>query len=97
MRIDAETVARSEISTWRTDAGDIDVLSDIPAGHGVRQTYDDLLPRSSRVGAEGATMVVASLDDVIRSKEWATSGPDGVGGATTHLRKRSGAASSWTG
>jgi len=66
----AETLARSEISTWRrTDAGDIDVLADIPAGAGVRRTYDDLLPRSARLDAGGVVVAVANLEDVIKSKE----------------------------
>ncbi len=76
VRIDAETLARSEISTWRSEAGDIDILADIPAGAGLRRTYEDLLPRSSRLPADGVTIVVASLDDVIRSKEWANRDKD---------------------
>ena len=70
VRLDAETLARSEISTWRTDAGDIDVLADLPAQDGARRTYDDLLPRSSRLNASGVGIPVANLEDVIKSKEW---------------------------
>lgn len=33
-RLDADTLGRMEVSTWRTDAGDLDVLSDIPSGDG---------------------------------------------------------------
>ena len=55
---------------------DIDLLSDIPAGHGLRQTYDDLLPGSSSVDAGGVTVTVAGLDDIIRSKEWANRDKD---------------------
>jgi len=29
-----------EISTWRTDAGDFDVLAEIPAGDGRRVRYE---------------------------------------------------------
>jgi hypothetical protein len=71
VRIDAETLARAEISTWRTDAGDVDVLADIPARQGHRQTYEALLPRSSKLSAENVSVVVADLDDLIQSKEWA--------------------------
>jgi hypothetical protein len=70
LRIDPEILARSEISTWRTDAGDIDLLADIPARHRDRRTYDDLLPHSSRLDAGGVSVLVASLDDVIGSKQW---------------------------
>jgi hypothetical protein len=30
-QLDAETLGRIEISTWRTDAGDLDVLTDLPS------------------------------------------------------------------
>ncbi len=76
VRVDAETLARSEISTWRTDAGDIDVLADIPAGAGARRTYEDLLPRSARLDAGGVVVAVANLEDVIESKEWANRDKD---------------------
>lgn len=68
VRIDAETLARSEISTWRTDAGDMDILSDIPSVAGPLRTYQDLLPRSVRLQADGVALMVASLEDVISSK-----------------------------
>jgi hypothetical protein len=76
VRLDAETLARSEISTWRTDAGDIDVLADIPAEGGARRTYDDLVQRSTRLNASGVGVRVANLDDVIKSKEWANRDKD---------------------
>jgi hypothetical protein len=44
VQIDALTLSRMEISTWRTDAGDLDVLVEIPAQDGSRLSYDDLLP-----------------------------------------------------
>ncbi len=71
VRVDAETLARAELSTWRTDAGDLDLLADIPDRQGTRQKYEDLLARSSRIDADGVSIRVASLDDVIASKEWA--------------------------
>jgi len=76
VRLDAETLARSEISTWRTDAGDIDLLADIPDAGGDRRSYDELLTRSSRLSAGGVSVVVASLDDVIASKQWANRAKD---------------------
>lgn len=71
VRIDAETLARSEMSTWRTDAGDIDLLADIPSGHGDRRTYGDLLSGAARLDTAGIKVVVASLEDIVKSKEWA--------------------------
>jgi hypothetical protein len=35
--LDDDMLARMEISTWRTDAGDLDVLADIPDRHGLRR------------------------------------------------------------
>ena len=76
VQIDAETLARSEISTWRTDAGDVDILADIPSDIGPRRTYEDLVPRAARLEADGVAILVASLDDVIRSKERANRAKD---------------------
>lgn len=50
---------------------DLDLLADIPDRQGTRQKYEDLLARSSRIDADGVSIRVASLDDVIASKEWA--------------------------
>lgn len=48
-----------------TDAGAIDVLPDVAAVG----DYEDLRRRAVTLGAVGATLLVASLDDVIASKE----------------------------
>ncbi len=37
VRLDAEMLRGLEFSTWRTDAGDLDVLRNIPARDGVRR------------------------------------------------------------
>lgn len=37
--LDADALARMQISTWRTDAGDLDVLTDMPAADGRRLRY----------------------------------------------------------
>lgn len=76
VRIDAEALARSDISTWRTAAGDLDVLADIPAQGGKRRSYEDLFPNSNRLSADGVIVVVADLMDVISSKEWANRAKD---------------------
>ncbi len=69
--IDADTLGRMEVSTWRTDAGDFDVLTDIPARDGHRLLYDDLLGRAAVQEVHGVAVQVAALEDVIASKEWA--------------------------
>lgn len=68
---DAQMFQTMEISTWRTDAGDFDVLAEIPAGDGRRVRYDELLERASTAPIGRHTVMVAGLDDVIASKEWA--------------------------
>jgi hypothetical protein len=40
-RLDATSLSRLEISTWRTDAGDLDVLTAIRRRDGQRASYDD--------------------------------------------------------
>lgn len=39
IRLDAQRLSRMEMSTWRTDAGDLDVFRDIPAVDGARRRY----------------------------------------------------------
>ena len=73
VQIDALTLTRMEISTWRTDAGDLDVLVEIPARDGSRLSYEDLLPRAvdAPYGADRIVVHIAALDDIIASKQWA--------------------------
>ncbi len=69
--IDKETLGRMEISTWRTDAGDFDVLTDLRARDGRRLRYEELIGRAETQDVGGIAVHVAALDDVIASKEWA--------------------------
>ncbi|MDA8289841.1 MAG: hypothetical protein M0014_15595 [Actinomycetota bacterium] len=69
--LDAFTLARLEISTWRTDAGDLDILADIPDREGVHRRYEDLRPAARPATVDGMAIWVAALPDVIASKEWA--------------------------
>ncbi|MGI8756325.1 MAG: hypothetical protein ACR2MB_10810 [Acidimicrobiales bacterium] len=41
--IDGRSLAATEVSTWRTDAGDVDVLSTIRGEHGERRRFSDLI------------------------------------------------------
>ncbi len=60
-----------ELSTWRTDAGDFDVLADLPTREGRRLRYGDLIERAGTQPLHGVAVRVAALDDIIASKEWA--------------------------
>ncbi len=69
--LDATTLGRAELSTWRTDAGDLDILADIPDRRGRRLRYDDLVSRAQQLNLGGTIVQVADLEDIIASKEWA--------------------------
>lgn len=71
VRVDRASLMRMEISTWRTDAGDMDVLGDIADRNGRHLRYDELAARANSLGIHGIVVRVASLEDVIASKEWA--------------------------
>lgn len=69
--LDGLLLANMDISTWRTDAGDLDVLTAIPTRSGGRATYTDILDRAASVDFAGVRVLVAALADIIASKEWA--------------------------
>lgn len=71
VHLSGPALARMEISTWRTDAGDFDVLADLPDRQGRHVTFDELAGRSAQFDLDGLVLRVAALDDVIASKEWA--------------------------
>ncbi len=53
VQLDARTISRMEISIWSTDAGDLDVLADMPARDGQRRHYEDLTANAQVVEAVG--------------------------------------------
>ncbi len=69
--IDAETLTRLETSTWRTDAGDIDVLVTIRDSSGARLTIADIEGRAVEIEVVGVVVRLASLHDIIESKTFA--------------------------
>ena len=72
VQFDAKMLAGSQISTWMTDAGGLDVLADIPDRGGQRLGYDQLAERAQLVTTtDGIALRVAALEDIIASKEWA--------------------------
>ncbi len=60
----------AEISNWITDAGSLDVIKSMPDAAGRPLSYADLRSRSEPLPLGQITMQVASLEDVIASKEW---------------------------
>ena len=71
VQVTGSTLVRMELSTWRTDGGDLDVLADIPDRHGRHLSYPELVGRASKLNLDGIVVRVAALDDVIASNEWA--------------------------
>lgn len=69
--LDEVMLQRTEISIWRTGAGNVDVLTVLPGPGGRCLHYDDLAEGAYLAVIEGMTARVASLDDVITTKQWA--------------------------
>lgn len=63
-RLDARSLAAGDSFTFVTDAGDLDILA-TPAG---TSGYDDLARTADRTDFDGLTVLVASIDDLIRMK-----------------------------
>ena len=68
--LDADSLRVHELSTWRTDAGDLDIIRGIPTSAGMKHLagYNQLLTKATDAEAFGVTISVASLDDIIDSK-----------------------------
>jgi hypothetical protein len=71
VQVDGYALAKSEITTWRTDAGNFDVLVNIPGRNGLKLTYEDLADRAVITTGTGFVIRAAALEDIIASKEWA--------------------------
>ena len=63
-KLDAATLAAGSAFTFTTDLGDLDVIA-TPAG---TQGFDDLVRDATPVEIGGRTVLVASIDDLIRMK-----------------------------
>jgi hypothetical protein len=63
-RLDAKTLAMGETFTFETDFGAFDILG-TPSG---TDGYEDLAKSAVRVELDGLTVLVASIDDLIRMK-----------------------------
>lgn len=69
--LDGPALARMEISTWRTEAGDLDVLRDLRSADGSRLGFSSLSPRSKATTLGGVHIRLASLGDIVASKRFA--------------------------
>lgn len=68
--IDARTIHGLEIGAWRTSAGDVDVLLGIPGtSRSELARYEQLAHNAIVIQIDALRIPVASLDDIIRSKE----------------------------
>lgn len=63
-RLDARTLAAGDSFTFVTDLGDLDILG-TPSG---TEGYADLARDAERLTIDGRTVLVASVDDLIRMK-----------------------------
>lgn len=59
-----------------TDAGALDVLTDLPERTGTRLTYEALVERAQPQDIAGVRIRRAALEDIIASKEWANRAKD---------------------
>ncbi len=74
--LDGRALAAMEISTWRTDAGDVDVLAYLRDRTGRHVDFTDLGPRASTTRIGDVAVRVAGLDDIIASKQFANRDKD---------------------
>ena len=76
VQLSGATLARMRISTWRTDAGDLDILAEIADRDGRQLPYEELAARAAQLDLDGIVVRVAALEDVIASKESADRAKD---------------------
>jgi hypothetical protein len=69
--IDAETLLNFGSSTWMTDAGPLDLLVELRDRDGGRHDFVDLSARAVGYEVGELTVLLASLDDIVASKEFA--------------------------
>lgn len=67
--LDGRTLRGMELSTWETTAGSLDVLHHIPVSRTVSLRYEQLRERRRNVLVDGRHFAIASLADIVASKE----------------------------
>jgi len=71
VQLDAATLRGMEVSTWRTTAGDLDVLRSLRDLDGGRRSYGELAARSVAISVNEVEIRLAGLGDIIESKRFA--------------------------
>ena len=71
IQVDGVMLEATGNSTWTTDAGPFDVLSELKDFKGRSVPYEELMARSIIVRGDGFTVHVASVDDIIAAKTFA--------------------------
>jgi hypothetical protein len=75
--VDGRLLSQMEITAWRTDADDLDILLGIPRdGRWDLARYEQLRENAILLEIGEHTVLVAALKDIIRSKEIADRPPD---------------------
>ncbi len=68
--IDGRFLAAMELSTWRTTAGDVDVVLGLPRDRRWNLArFEHLKRRGILVDLHGSGVLLAALEDIVRSKE----------------------------
>ena len=71
LQLDGVTLAAFGSSTWMTDAGPLDLLVELRDPSGGRHPYEDLVSRASDIAVGGVIVRIASLSDIVASKQYA--------------------------
>jgi hypothetical protein len=66
--IDGVLLSRMQIGTWHTRAGGFDILRGIPKTATSEARFEELAARARTAQLSGHTILVADLEDVVRSK-----------------------------
>lgn len=69
--LDGRSLSAMETSTWRTEAGDLDVLANLKDAAGLPVAFEELAGRASSSMLEGVGVRLVSLADLITAKRFA--------------------------
>ena len=74
--LDGRSLSAMETSTWRTEAGDLDVLAYLRDAEGQPLSFDLVVARASSSMVNGVGIAVVSLADLITAKRFADRAKD---------------------
>lgn len=69
--LDGRSLSAMEVSTWRTEAGDLDVLANLKDAVGQPVGFEQLAERATSSTLEGVGVRLVSLPDLITAKRFA--------------------------